>query len=111
MSDFFNSEMVRDTMIELEKMQREIFTKVFDIPYLSEEEKKDYLKLIREFIEKQKLLFFRMSLSDDPEAQETKDLILESAKMMGLQKGQTMNDFFKMLEKPIQDIEKSLGLP
>lgn len=110
MSEFFSSEMVQDTMKELDSMQRKIFARVFDIPYLSKEEKKEYLELIREFIEKQKLLFFRMSLSDDPEAQSTKDQILKSAQLMGLQDGQSMNDFFKMLEKPIKEIENSLGM-
>lgn len=110
MSEFFNSEIVRNTMKELEEMQREIFSKVFDIPYLSNQEKKDYLTLIREFIEKQKLLFVRMSLSDDPEARETKDQILKSAHLMGLHHGNTMSEFFESLERPIQEIEKSLDI-
>ena len=109
MSEFFNSEIVRNTMIELEEMQRKIFSKVFDIPYLSSQEKTDYIALIREFIEKQKILFVRMSLSNDPEAQETKDQILESARLMGFHTGSNMLEFFEMLERPIKEIEESLG--
>jgi hypothetical protein len=109
-SEFFDSEIVRTTMIELEEMQDKLFLHIFDVPYYSAEEKKEYLKLMRDFLEKQKVLLFRMSLSNDPEAQLIKDKIFESAKLFGLEEGQTMDDFFKMLEIPIKKIEKSLGL-
>ncbi len=110
MSEFFDSELVQQTMIELEELQKELLLKIFDIPYCSREEKREYIKLMREFLEKQKLLMFRMSLSNDPEAQETKERILESAKVFGLKDNQGMNDFFEMLERPIDEIEKSFGI-
>lgn len=109
-SDFFNSEMVRDTMDELEKMQEKLLMCVFEVPYYTKEEKKKYLQLMKDFLEKQKVLLFRMSLSDDPEAQITKDKILESAKLFGLKEGQGIDDFFEMLEHPIKMIEETLNL-
>jgi peptidase E len=109
-SDFFNSEMVRDTMDELEKMQEKLLMCVFEVPYYTKEEKKEYLQLMKDFLEKQKVLLFRMSLSDDPEAQITKEKILESAKLFGLKEGQGMDDFFEMLEHPIKMIEETLNL-
>lgn len=110
MSEFFNSEMVRNTMDELEKMQEKLLLSVFEVPYYSKEEKIKYLQLMKDFLEKQKVLLFRMSLSDDPEAQITKDKILESARLFGLKEGQGMEDFFEMLENPIKMIEKTLDL-
>lgn len=110
MSEFFDSEMVKQTMEELEQLQKILLTKIFDIPYCSNSEKMEYIKTMREFLEKQKLLLFRMSLSDDPEAIETKQKILESAQMFGLKKFQNMNDFFEILEKPINELEKTFGL-
>jgi len=109
-SDFFDSDIVKQTMRELEEMQEELIMHIFHVPNYSLEEKKQYLQLIKDFLEKQKLLFLRMSLSDDPEAQATKDKILESARMFGLKKGQGIDQFFKNLEVPIREIEKSLGL-
>lgn len=109
MSDFFNSEIVKTTMIELEEMQEKLLSQVFNIPYSTLEEKKEYVQLMREFLEKQKVLLFRMTLSDDPEAQTTKEKILQSARLFGLKDGQGMDDFFKILEDPIKKIESSLG--
>lgn len=108
MSEFFDSEMVKTIMSELEEMQEKLLMQVFDIPYYSTEEKKEYIQLMRDFLEKQKLLLVRMSLSDDKEAQETKDRIFKSAKLFGLKEGQSMNDFFEMLERPIKELEKTL---
>lgn len=108
MSEFFDSEMVREVMNELEEMQCKLFTQIFDIPYASNEEKKEYLQLMRNFLEKQKLLLFRMSLSDDPEAQATKTKVLESAKLFGLKEEQSMDEFFELLESPIKKLEKTL---
>lgn len=107
MSEFFDSEIVRQTMKELEEMQDKLLMQIFDIPYCSNEEKKEYIQLMRDFLEKQKLLLVRMSLSDDKEAQETKARIFKSAKLFGLRDGQSMNDFFDMLERPIKELEKT----
>ena len=110
MSEFFDSELVRETMSELEEMQGKLLMQIFDIPYSSNNEKKEYLQLMRDFLETQKVLLFRMSLSDDPEAQATKNKVLESARLFGLREDQSMDEYFKMLENPIKMIEKSLDL-
>jgi hypothetical protein len=109
-SEFFESDIVRQIMEELGDMQEKLMLQIFQVPHYSLEERKEYLQLIKDFLEKQKLLFVRMSLSDDPEAQETKEKILESARMFGLKQGQGIDEFFKSLEVPIKEIEKSLGL-
>lgn len=110
MSEFFDSDMVQQTMQELEELQKKLLIRIFDIPYCSKEEKQDYIKTMREYMEKQKVLLFRMSLSNDPEAIETKQRILESAKVFGLKDESNINEFFDMLEKPINELEKTFGL-
>lgn len=110
MSEFFSSEMVKGIMKELAEMQEELVSQVFIIPFMEEDEKKEHLELMKNFLEKQKLLFFRMSLSNDPEAQETKNLILQSAKKLGLRDGQSVDEFFELMEQSIENLEKSLGL-
>lgn len=110
MNNFFESEIVRESMSEMEEMQKKILMHVFDLPYLTNNEKKDYIDLIREFLDKQRILFFRMSLSDDPEAQEIKSQILEAIKILGFKNNDNINDFFSSMEQSIFEIEKSLGV-
>jgi Cu/Ag efflux protein CusF len=47
-------------------------------------------------------------LSDDPEAIEMKNRILDSAKMFGLKPGDNLNVFFDKMEESIQNLEKTL---
>ena len=110
MSDFFDSEMVKSTMDELQEMQDKLLLNIFNVPYYTIEEKKEYLKSMKDFLEKQKNLLFRMSLSDDPQAQIIKEKVLEAASIFGLKDIQSMDEYFKILDNPIKMIEKSLEL-
>lgn len=108
MSEFFNSDIVKQTMEELSDMQNELFRQTMFLEVLTKEQRKNHINLMKEFLEKQKLLFVRMSLSDDPEAVETKERIIESAKLFGLIEGQGMDEFFNTLNKTIESLEKTL---
>ena len=96
-------------MKELGELQEELATQIFLIPFFSKEEKRAHLDLMKVFLEKQKNLFFRMSLSDDPEALQTKNQILKSAKMLGLKEGQGINEFFELLENTIIGLDNQLN--
>ena len=109
MSDFFSSSVVKQSMKELGELQEELATQIFLIPFFSKEEKRAHLDLMKVFLEKQKNLFFRMSLSDDPEALQTKNQILKSAKMLGLKEGQGINEFFELLENTIIGLDNQLN--
>jgi len=110
MSGFFDSEMVRESILELDKMQERLIYDVFQLPYYSNEEKKEHLKLMRTFLEKQKIFIFRISLSDDPDAIEMKEKIVESAKLFGLKENETIDVFFDKMEKSLKRIEKTLDV-
>jgi hypothetical protein len=62
-------------------------------------------------LDKQKVLYTRMSLSDDPEAREMKERIMHSAVMMGMPPGTDMtiilNNMSKMLEAMKAQIDKT----
>ena len=49
-----------------------------------------------------------MCLSDDPEALETKNHILKSAKTLGLKEGQGINEFFELLEATITGLDEQI---
>jgi hypothetical protein len=96
-------------MKELGELQEELASQIFLIPFFNKEEKRAHLDLMKEFLEKQKNLLFRMSLSDDPEALETKKQILQSAKMLGLKDGQGINEFFDLLESTIDTLDRQIN--
>ena len=108
---FFKSEVVRAEMAEISEMQEEIYKNVFEFPSMSKEQKLSHVELLDKLLNKQKVLYTRLSLSDDPEAKEMKSRISESASMMGLPTNVDMNVIFnnmsKMLEAMRQRIDET----
>ena len=108
MSGFFDSEMVRESVMELEKLQSKLIDQVMNLSFFDKDAKKEHLELMKLFLEKQKIFIFRLSLSDDPEAISMKERIIDSAKIFGLKEGDGVDVFFKMMESQIEYLEKTL---
>ena len=106
MSGFFQSEIVRNSIKEMEELQQRIIQETFRAPTMSKEEKKDHVELMRTFLEKQKNLYFRLSLSDDPEALEMKERIQDAAKFLGYEKTENMTELFKDMEKTLDRLDQ-----
>lgn len=108
---FFDSDVVRAEMTEISELQEDIYSNVFKFTIMDKEEKLFHVQMLERLLDKQKVLYTRLSLSDDPEAKIMKDRILESAVMMGLPKGTDMNVIFnnmsQMLEVMKQQIDKT----
>ena len=77
----------------------------FKAPMMSKEEKKDHVELMRSFLEKQKNLYFRLSLSDDPEALEMKQRIQDAAVFLGFE-GNNVNELFEEMENTLDRLNK-----
>lgn len=108
MSRFFDSDVVRESLKELDALQTKIFNQLLYIPFAGPKDKKEYLELMKEFLEKQKLFIFRISLSDDPEALEMKEKIMKHAELFGFKPEQGINAFFEQMEISLKRIEQSL---
>ena len=108
---FFDSDVVRSEMAEISDLQEDIYRNVFKFPSMNREEKMFHVALLEKLLEKQKVLYTRLSLSDDPEAKMMKERIIDSASMMGLPKNVDMNVVFnnmsKMLEMMKDQIDKT----
>ena len=96
---FFDSEVVRAEMTEISELQEDVYRNVFKFPTMSKEEKLFHVGLLEKLIEKQKILYARLSLSDDPDAKTMKQNIIDSAQMMGLSSDVDMNVVFSNMER------------
>ena len=108
---FFNSEVVRAEMTEISEMQEEVYKNVFEFSRMNKEQKLYHVNLLSKLLEKQKVLYTRLSLSEDPEAQEMKNRIADSAAMMGLPPDVDItiifNNMSRMLESMRQKIDET----
>ena len=105
MSGFFQSEIVREAIKEMEELQQQIIQDTFKAPIMNKEEKKEHVELMRTFLEKQKNLYFRLSLSDDPEALQMKERIQDAAKFLGFD-GNNVNELFAEMENTLTRLDK-----
>ena len=78
---------------------------------MDKEEKIKHVDMLERLLNKQRVLYTRLSLSEDPEAKMMKERISDSAAMMGLPQGTDMNMVFsnmaKMLDVMKLEIDKS----
>ena len=75
---------------------------------MNTEEKKFHISLLEKLLSKQKILYTRLSLSDDPEAIEMKDKIVEAATMMGMSPNVDMNIIFNNMMRLIETMKEQL---
>ena len=105
---FFKSEVVRAEMTKISEMQEEVYKNVFEFPTMTKEEKMYHVDLLDQLLNKQKVLYTRLSLSDDPEAQEMKERIADSASMMGLPPNVDMNVIFNNMSKMLEAMRERI---
>ena len=103
---FFESDVVRAEMTEISELQDDVYRNVFNFPKMTSQEQLFHVALLERLIEKQKVLYTRLSLSDDPEAKKMKQNILDSASMMGLSPNTDMNSVFNNMSRML-DVMKT----
>ena len=108
---FFQSDVVRAEMAEISELQEEIYTNVFKFPTMSKEDQRYHIEILERLLDKQKVMYTRLSLSDDPEAKMMKDSIIQSAKSMGLPSNVDVNLMFDQMGKMVEMMRGQLDLP
>ena len=107
---FFQSDVVRAEMAEISELQEEVYTNVFKFPTMSKEDQRYHIEVLERLLDKQKVMYTRLSLSDDPEAKMMKDSIIQSAKSMGLPSNVDVNLMFDQMSKMVEMMKGQLDL-
>ena len=108
MSDFFDSDFVKDEMETINEMQEEIYSQVFKFPTLPRDEQLEHLEQLDDLLEKQQILYTRMKLSDDPRAKEMADNVRQSAIVMGFPKDVDCNVLFSNMRTTLERVRKGI---
>ena len=102
---FFQSAVVRAEMAEISELQEEVYSNVFKFPSMKKEDQLYHVEILNRLIEKQKILYARLSLSDDPDAQKMKENIIESASMMGIPNSVDMSKVFDQMSTMVETLK------
>ena len=107
---FFKSDIVRAEMAEISELQEEVYGNIMKFGYMSKDDQIYHVEILERLIDKQKILYARLSLSDDPEAKKMKEDIRESATMMGLPKNMDINLMFGQMSQMVDLMKKQLDM-
>ena len=105
---FFDSDVVRAEMAQIQELQEEVYTNVFKYPMMKKEDQRYHVEILERLCEKQRVMYTRLSLSDDPQAKQMKDNIIQGASAMGLPKDVDMNILFSQMGQMVEKMKDSL---
>ena len=105
---FFDSEVVRAEMAEIHELQEEVYTNVFKYPMMTKEDQRYHVEILERLCDKQRVLYTRLSLSDDPQAKKMKEKIIQGAASMGLPQSVDMNSLFTEMGQVVQNMKDQL---
>ena len=107
---FFDSDIVRAEMAEVQELQEEVYNNIMKFHYMNNADKAYHIEKLSKLIEKQKIVYARLSLSDDPEAKAMKDDITKSAVMMGLPQNVDMTVVFTQMGNMVTQMKQKLDI-
>lgn len=105
---FFDSEVVKDEMKQISELQERVYKNVFKFQDMDREQKIDHVNLLQELLDKQKVLYTRLSLSSDPDAIDMKNRIIDSTSMMGLPDNIDMNIIFSNMSNLVESMKSQI---
>ena len=106
MSEFFESEIVQDELREINDLQQEIYGDLTDFPTLPDEKKKEHILKLTDLLERQRVMYTRLSLSEDPEAKALKKQLEMSVVMMGFPEGTDISVLFSGMQQTIEKLKQ-----
>ena len=106
---FLDSEYVRAGLVEINEMQEDIYGDMMKFPQMTNEEKYEHISKLESLLEKQKIMYTRVSLSDDPEALQIKENIVNAAKMLGVPGEVDPGTLFDTMHQTISGLRVMIG--
>ena len=105
---FFKSEFVQKELEEISRLQEEIYEKIYSFAGMNKEDKLIHVELLEDLLNKQRVLYTRMSLSDDPDAVMMKKNIVQQAQMLGFPPDTDVAYVFGNMTKIIENMKDSI---
>ena len=94
-------------MNEITSLQKELYDVILKFPMMSPEAKVEHIYTVLELLERQQIMWTRLSLSDDKEAKKMKDYIVSHAKELGF--GDTdMGTIFSNMKTTLEQVQSNL---
>ena len=108
MSEFFKSDIIQDELTEINNLQEQIYGSILTFGAMDRETKLDHIEKLQSLLEKQRVMYTRLSLSDDPQAVEMKENLRKSVALMGFPPETDMQILFNSMNQTIESLKQYL---
>ena len=108
MSDFFKSDIIQDELTEINNLQEEIYGSILTFGGMDRETRIEHVEKLQTLLEKQRIMYTRLSLSDDPQAVEMKENLRKSVALMGFPPDTDMQVLFDSMRETIESLKDYL---
>ena len=105
MSEFFKSEIVREELQEINELQTELYSNMMNIQNCENDQKGEHIEKLTRLQELQRMMYTRVSLSEDPEAKAMKKQLEQSVTMLGFPEGTDISVLFDGMRNTIQSLK------
>jgi predicted RNA binding protein with dsRBD fold (UPF0201 family) len=106
MSKFFDSELIQEELEEINDLQKFIYESILTFGSMTREDKLEHIEKMTLLLEKQRIMYTRLSLSDDLQAVEMKENLKKSVAIMGFPPDTDMNLLFNSMTKTIESLKQ-----
>ena len=106
MSNFFESEIIQEELQEINELQEQIYGSILSFGMMPRETKLEHIEKLEILLEKQRVMYTRLSLSDDPKAIEMKDNLRKSVALMGFSPETDMQVLFNSMNSTIKSLKQ-----
>ena len=94
-------------MEEITCLQKELYDVILKFPMMSNEAKVEHIDTVKELLERQQIMWTRLTLSDDPAAKKMKDYIISHSRELGF--GETdMSTIFNNMKNTLNQVQSNL---
>ncbi len=108
MSNFFDSEIVQREMKDIHELQTIVYNASHDYASLNREDKIEHIENLTELLDMQRVMYTRLSLSDDPNAKKMKAELEKSVILLGFPAGTDISVLFSGMSQTIESLKQSI---
>ena len=108
MSEFFNSDIIKDELMTIHRLQESIYNHAFTFDEMDREDQLEHIDDLTELLEKQRVMYTWLSLSEDPQAKIMKGELEKSVQLLGFPPGTDISVLFSGMNKTIESLKSKI---
>jgi len=108
MGDFFKSDIIRDELMAINNLQSVIYQAQENYQDLERDDKVEHIENLTELLDKQRVMYTRLSLSEDPDAMRMKEELVKSVQLLGFPAGTDISILFSGMSQTIESLKEKI---